>query len=101
MRKGQLTDGTQANSTDPFSKTPPSKTPPRCVCGDVARRWLLLLFNTTRAHTPDPQAGATITRTEVPGRRCGRHNPFTFTFIQPVHTQAVNRQNVGEEEAPS
>ena len=50
---------------------------------------LLLLFNTTRAHSPDPQAPEPLSQwTEVWPTR-------------PVHTQAVNRQNVGEEEAPS
>ena len=52
-------------------------------------RVLLLLFNTTRAHTPVPQAQETLSQwTEV-------------WPTQPVYTQAVNRQNVGEEETPS
>ena len=53
---------------------------------------LLLLFNTTRAraHTlRTPSTGATITM------------DGGLAVSRPVHTQAVNRQNVGEEEAPS
>ena len=50
---------------------------------------LLLLSNTTRAHTPDPQAQESLSQwTEV-------------WPTQPVYTQAVNRQNVGDEETPS
>ena len=50
---------------------------------------LLLLFNTTRAHTPDPQAQEPLSQwTEV-------------WPTQPVRTQAVNRHKVGEEETPS
>ena len=50
---------------------------------------LLLLFNTTRAHTPDPQAQEPLSQwTEV-------------WPTQPVRTQAVNRHDVGEEETPS
>ena len=49
---------------------------------------VLLLFNTTRAHTADPQAQESLSQwTEV-------------WPTQPVKTQAVNRQNVGEEETP-
>ena len=48
---------------------------------------LLLLFNTTRAHTPDPQAQEPLWTEVWP--------------TQPVRTQAVNRHKVGEEETPS
>ena len=57
-----------------------------CCCSCVL---LLLLFNTTRAHTPDPQAQEPLSQwTEV-------------WPTQPVRTQAVNRHKVGEEETPS
>ena len=56
-----------------------------------SRVLVVLLFKTTRAHTPDPQAQEPLSHN---GRRCGRHDPVH-------HTQAVkNRQNVGEEDAP-
>ena len=57
--------------------------------GSRYRYGLLLLFNTTRAHTPDPQAQEPLSQwTEV-------------WPTQPVRTQAVNRHKVGEEETPS
>ena len=63
----------------------------RCFCGSQRPRAPpCRVFNTTRAraraHTPDPQAQEPLSQwTEV-------------WPTQPVRTQAVNRQNVGEEE---